>query len=84
MSIGFGYQPNPGQNLLGVGLNWAQPNETTFGPGLPDQTTLEVFYRFQIARELAITLDAQYLGDPALNPDQSSNWVFGVRARLAL
>jgi len=30
-----------------------------------------------------ITTDLQLLINPALNPDQDSIWVFGLRARLA-
>ena len=86
VSVGFGYQPAPGQNLLGVGLNYGEPNSDTFAPDLPEQTTIEVFYRFQFAREFAITPSLQYMKDPALNtdPDQDSIWVLGLRARLAL
>jgi porin len=38
----------------------------------------------QLTQELAITPDIQLLIDPALNPDEDSIWVFGLRARLAL
>jgi len=31
-----------------------------------------------------LTPDVQLLFNPALNPDASSTWVFGIRARLAL
>lgn len=84
LSVGFGYQPVPGKNLLGVGLNWGEPNESTFAPGLDDQYTAEVFYRWNVSREIALTPDLQYLKNPALNPDQDSIWVFGLRARFAL
>jgi len=84
VSVGFGYQRSPGRNLLGAGLNWGEPNETTFTSGLDDQYTAEVFYRWQLAREIALTPDVQYLRNPALNPDQDSIWVFGLRARLVL
>jgi porin len=83
VSVGFAYQRHPGQSLVGVGFNWGEPNESTFGPRLDDQYTLEFFYRWQIAREIAVTPDLQYLKNPALNPDQDSIWVFGLRARLA-
>jgi porin len=43
-----------------------------------------VFYRSQQTEQLAITPDIQYLGDPALNPDEDNLRVFGLRARLAL
>jgi porin len=84
VSVGFGYQPNPGKNLLGFGLNWGQPNEDTWGPDLDNQYTAEVFYRWQISKALAVTPDLEYLKNPALNPEEDSFWVFGVRVRLAL
>ena len=84
ISAGFGYQRVPRQHLIGLAANWGKPNESTFAPGLDDQYTLELFLRIQLANQLAITPDVQYLINPALNPDQSSIWVFGLRGRLAL
>jgi porin len=84
VSTGFGYQRVPGKNLLGVGLNWGRPNESTFSPGPDDQWTAEIFYRWQATRAFAITPDLQYLDSPALNPEQSSIWIWGLRARMAL
>ena len=84
ISGGLLYQSEPGGDLLGVGLNWGQPNKTTFGAGLDDQYTAEVFYRFQLTQQLAITPSIQYLKNPALNPEDDSLWIAGVRARLAL
>jgi len=84
VSVGFGYQPNPGKNLLGLGLNWGQPNEDTWGPGLRDQYTAELFYRWQISKAIAVTPDLQYIRNPALDPDANSIWVFGLRVRGAL
>jgi porin len=84
VSVGFGYQPNPGQNLLGVGLNWGQPNEDTWGPDLDDQYTAEIFYRWQVSKAFAITPDVQYLVNPALDNETDSLWVLGVRVRGVL
>ena len=84
VSAGFGYQRVQGKNLLGLGLNWGRPSASSFEPGLDDQYTVELFYRWNISREITLTPDLQYLKDPALNPDESSIWVFGLRARLAL
>ena len=84
VSVGFGYQPNPGKNLLGVGLNWGEPNEDTWGPGLSDQYTAELFYRWQISKAIAVTPDLQYIKNPVLNPDADSIWVLGIRLRGAL
>jgi porin len=84
VSVGFGYQPNPGANLLGFGVNRGQPNEDTWGPGLDDQYTAELFYRWQISKAIAVTPDLQYIRNPALDPDANSIWVFGLRVRGAL
>jgi porin len=70
--------------LLGFAFNWGRPNPTTFGSGLRDQYTFELFYRLQVAHELAITPDVQLLIHPALNQDVNVVWVFGLRMRLAL
>jgi len=88
VSVGFGYQPNtsteaPG-NLFGAAINWGEVNDLSFGPGLDDQITAEVFYRWQTSKKLALTADVQFLKDPALNPDESSVYVWSVRARFAL
>ena len=83
LSAGFAYQTVPGGNQLGVAYNWGDPNESTWGPDLDKQQTLEMFYRIQIWNEIAITPDIQYIRNPALNPAQDSLWVFGLRARLA-
>ncbi len=84
VSVGLGYQKIAGRDLLGIGLNWGEPNEDTLGPGLKDQITVELFYRFQLAEQFALTPDIQYIQDPALNPNEDSLWIFGLRARLAL
>jgi porin len=88
VSAGIGYQPSHSGadigDLIGVGFNWGDPNSSTVGPGLKDQYTFEVFYRWQALRILALTFDVQYLKDPALNPDEDEAWVFGLRARLAM
>ncbi|WP_455203732.1 carbohydrate porin [Kaarinaea lacus] len=71
-------------DLFGAGLSWGTPSEETFAPGLDDQYTAEIFYRFTFSQNLAITPDLQLIVDPALNPDESSIWIFGLRARLTL
>jgi porin len=84
VSVGLGYQRVPGRDLLGVAFNWGEPNPSTFSPGLAGQTTMEIFYRLQLADRLAVTPDLQLLLNPALNPDADSIWIFGLRARFAL
>ena len=84
LTAGIGYQPKSGGNLLGAAIGWGEPNETTFTSGLDDQITMEVFYRLQMSPHFAITPDIQYLINPALNPDQSSIFVWGFRGRMNL
>ena len=83
LSVGVGYQLVPAKNLLGVGFNWGDPNESSFPGGLDDQYAIEVFYRINISDQFVITPDIQLIKDPALNPAESTIWMFGLRARLA-
>jgi porin len=84
VSVGFLYQPKSAGDQLGVGVNWGEINESTFGKGLDDQVTVEVFYRLQITPQFALTPSLEFIGNPALNPENHSLWVFGLRARMAL
>lgn len=86
VSAGLGWQPEPGpgRDVLGIGLNWGRPNSDSFGSGLKNQWTGELFYRFNLGKRFAITPDAQVLIDPALNPDENIVGVFGLRGRLVL
>jgi len=88
VSIGGGYTPGGMATLgsasqLGFGVNWGRPNDALLGPDLDDQYATEVYYRWQVAQEIAITPSVQLLIDPALNPEDDTLWVFGLRARLA-
>jgi len=88
ISIGGGYTPGGLELLgsgdqLGFGVNWGEPNDALFGADLDDQYAAEVYYRWHLADEIAITPSVQLLIDPALNPEEDTSWVFGLRARLA-
>ncbi len=83
ITVGIGYQPVPIRGVIGFGFNWGKPNETSFGD-LDDQYTTELFWRYQLTKELAVTPTIQYIKDPALNPDESSLWAFGLRVRVVL
>jgi porin len=82
ISAGLGYHLKDDVSLFGLGINWGQPNETTFGPGLSDQYAIELFSRLQVMRNFQLTPDIQYINNPALNPTANHSWVFGLRARL--
>ena len=70
--------------MIGLAFNWGKPSETTWGSGLRDQYAMELFWRWQLGAQLAITPDLQLLVNPANNPDAKSVWVLGIRARLAI
>ncbi len=84
VSVGIGHQPLSGRDVFGLAFNWGTPNSDSFGPGLDDQYAIELFYRIQLTQHLAVTPSVQWLGNPALNPEDDSIWLFGLRARLAL
>jgi len=83
LSVGIGYQTEAFDGLLGAAFNWGEPNETTFAPGLDDQYALEVFYRVPMGNRVALTVDTQFIKDPAINPSESSIWMFNLRGRIA-
>jgi porin len=65
-------------DLVGLGVNWGDPPADE----LREQITVEGFYRFQLAQNLAITPSVQYLIDPALNREDDAIWVTGLRLRF--
>ncbi|GAA6159006.1 hypothetical protein NBRC116589_11800 [Ruegeria sp. HU-ET01832] len=83
ISGGFGYSRQLGRDLLGVGLNWSKPNEDTFGPGLDDQLTVEIFQQWQITEGIELTPSVQIIHNPALNPQEDTIALFGLRFRAA-
>ena len=86
ISAGLGWQPvpGPGRDVLGFGINWGRPNADSFGAGLEDQWTAELFYRLNVTRTFALTPDVQVIVNPALAPDKDVIGLLGLRARLAL
>jgi porin len=67
-------------DLLGLAVNWGDPPDDD----LRSQTTGELFYRVQLAQNLAMTPNLQLLRNPSLNTDKDTVWVFGLRMRLTL
>ena len=84
VSAGLGWYQSTKSNVLGAAIGWGEINETTWVEGLNDQITMEVFYRLQLSSRLAVTPTVQFLLNPALNPDVSSIFLWGIRGRLAL
>ena len=83
VSVGLGYHTRKESDVLGFGFNWSRPSSETFGPGLDDQYTAEIFYRFQLLKILTITPDVQLVFNPALNPDKDMIAIFGIRGRIS-
>lgn len=79
VSAGLGWRPpQAASDLLGFGIGWQHPAI----PGARNQYVGEVFYRFHVTPNFAITPDAQVIIDPALNATTDTIWVFGLRARV--
>ena len=80
VSVGLGWRPpSSSSDLLGVGAGWQHPTI----PGARSQYVGEVFYRFHVTPNFAITPDVQLIIDPALNPTTNTLWAFGLRARVS-
>ena len=84
LATGIGYQPVQGSHLLGAAYSWGKVNENTFAEGLKDQHVFEVFYRIQVSSRIAVTPDIQFILNPALNEEQNSLFLWGIRGRIAL
>lgn len=78
LSVGYAINLTSRNDLLGLGASWGKP----FAAPDVEQVAAEVFYRFQLARNLAVTADVQYIDNPALSPARASTWVFGLRTRI--
>jgi porin len=90
-ATGIGWRPpSAPADLFGAGFAWAHP---TSRPGLPtqvvpgldtlrDQYTWEVFYRFTMMTNLALTPDIQLIVNPTLTPAHDTLWALGLRARV--
>jgi porin len=75
VTLGLIYYYAQRSDLFGLAVNYGDPADDS----LDDQRTTELFYRLQLAQNLAITPTIQLLSDPALNPDKDEIWTTGVR-----
>ena len=82
VSAGLGYHFKDEKSLFGLGINWAQPSEDTYGEGLKNQFSTEVFSRLQILQNFELTPNIQWVINPALNTTSNHSWVFGLRGRV--
>ena len=84
VSAGLGVTMREGRDVLGFAAHWGEPNSDTYGTNLKDQYVAELYYRFKLTESIVLTPDLQLLVDPALNPEEDTLWVVGLRARIAL
>ena len=66
-------------DLLGLAVNWGDPADSS----LDEQWTGELFYRFRLAQNVAITPSIQVVLDPALNPDEDELVIGSIRTRFS-
>lgn len=80
-ALGIGWRPTQQySDLLGFAIGWARPSNDA----LRQQYTAEVFYRFMVTPNFALTADGQLQQHPTLNPTKNSLWVFSLRGRLTV
>jgi len=65
-------------SLFGAGFGWARPSTSA----LRSQYTAEIFYRYPLYPNFAITPDVQLVMHSSRNPSVNTMWVFGVSGRL--
>ena len=80
ITLGLTYQIESRSDEFGVAVNWGQMPQDQFR----NQITTEIYYKLQLAQNLAITPSIQFLTDPALNPNADDVCIFGLRLRASL
>lgn len=80
ITVGFHHRSNENSDKYGLGLNWGDPTNKA----LNEQTTAELFYRWQLSKNIAVTPSIQWIKNPALNPVSDEVVLMGLRARIAL
>lgn len=77
VGIGFNSTATKARDVLGIGLAWGEPSNSA----LQDQYTAEVFYRFQLVENFALTPSVQFIKNPTAYPGQTDVTVLGLRLR---
>jgi carbohydrate-selective porin OprB len=79
LSAGFGWRPPKyPSDLFGFGSGWVRPSNRA----LREQQTHEIFYRFHLTDNLALSPDVQLVLNPAVNPTEELIWLLGLRTRV--
>lgn len=77
VSFAFDTTASKARDVLGIGLAWGDPSNSSF----QEQVTGEVYYRFQLLDNLAITPSVQMIKNPTANPGKTTITVVGLRIR---
>lgn len=78
VAIGFDTTQAKARDVLGIGIAWGEPSNDA----LQEQFTGEVYYRFQILDNIAITPSIQFVKNPVANPDKTTVTALGLRLRF--
>lgn len=78
LSFAFDTTASKARDVLGMGIAWGEPMSNA----LQDQVTGEVFYRFQLLDNVAITPSVQIIKNPIANPEKTTVTVAGLRLRV--
>jgi len=80
VGVGFGFNTtqSKARDVLAGGIAWGDPSDST----LQEQITGEVYYRFQLLDNIAITPSIQVIKNPVANPDETTVAVAGLRFRV--
>lgn len=78
-AVGIGWRPTEHfSDLFGIAIGANEPASDF----LRNQYTAEVFYRFHVTPNFAITPDLQLQHKPSRDPSEDSLWVFSLRGRI--
>ena len=80
VTLGLTYQIESRSDELGIAVNWGKLPSDQFR----NQITTELYYKLQLAQNLAITPSIQLLTDPALNNETDDIAIFGLRLRFSM
>lgn len=77
ISFAFDTTASKARDVLGFGLAWGSPSNSA----LQEQVTGEIYYRFQLLDNFAITPSIQVIKNPIANPSKTTVTVVGLRMR---
>lgn len=77
ISFAFDTTASKARDVLGIGLAWGEPSN----PNFQEQVTGEIYYRFQLMDNFAITPSLQMIKNPIAYPEKATVTVAGLRLR---